>query len=139
MAIGTMRLHLCAALAVALLPAASIAAVSTDSLAAEHGALSKTTPTAAPAIPRTSVAPVSTTARATTDTEQRSDFVANLPDQSPYARWERPVFAGLSVSEIVAIGAVIFGLVMFARRRHRRRVGWGVMPARPSIWDRFAD
>ena len=70
---------------------------------------------------------------------QESDFVANLPDSVPRRRWGRTIFAGLSIVELVAIGGVMMAAVIFARRRHRRRLAWGLIPDRPPIWRRLGD
>lgn len=139
-AIGTGRLHRIVPLIVALMPVPAMAAVATDQLSPAHDVMSEAAvPIAQSAVPKTGVAPVSATASAATPVAGESDFVAIVPDKVPRRRWGRTVFAGLSIAELVAIGGVLIGVVIFARRRHRRRVAWGVIPDRPPMWRRLDD
>ena len=132
---GNLRLYLAAVLALSL-PTMVNAAVAADAVVPDGSAL---TATAASAVPTQAVTPVSATATATTDVPVVSEFVEKVPDPVKVGPMGPPVFAGLSIAEILIIGVVLLSIVSFARRRHRRRVGWGVMPERPSLWRRFAD
>jgi hypothetical protein len=60
-----------------------------------------------------------------------SDFVHPDPGLTPFHRMARTrVLGNLSMAEVAIIGGVLIGLTSYARRRHRRRIGWGFMPDR---------
>lgn len=77
------------------------------------------------------VRPVSQAAAiASTEFDRSSPFVSEPAPPALSRRTGRVVFAGMSVIDIVLIGAGVAALAMFARRRHRRRVAWGLVPDR---------
>jgi hypothetical protein len=77
------------------------------------------------------VRPVSQAATiASSQIERSSPFVSQPAPMTAYRRSGPVVFAGMSVMEIMMVGMVLAALTIFARRRHRRRVGWGLVPDR---------
>lgn len=121
------RRGLGAAVALAIGSAPAAGAVVIDG----GGAFAAPQPTVMPsAVTPTSVTPISAAGAALPDVPPPSAFVAAVPDPPARRPAHPPATVGPGTVPLLVLGALSIALVIFVRRRHRRRVGWGFMPDR---------